>query len=99
MFIILISNRQSTFYRNCYQERNWLFKIRIEDLKKYVGVVTDVCGSDGDMNFCCNATHDKIRKYLNTSKVSFRIWKLAACEKTRRASHLVQHLPLYVTGL
>ena len=32
MFIILVLNRQSTVYSNCYQGRDWLFKIRIANL-------------------------------------------------------------------
>jgi hypothetical protein len=42
--IILILHTQSTFNCNCYQETDWLFKIRIVNMQKYVGAVVDVCG-------------------------------------------------------
>jgi hypothetical protein len=51
MFTILMLNSQSTFNCNCYQEPDWLFKIRIVNMQKYVGAVVDVCGSDADTNF------------------------------------------------
>jgi hypothetical protein len=51
MFTILVLNRQTTVYSNFYQERDWLFKIRIANLQKYGGPAKDVCGRDSDMNF------------------------------------------------
>ena len=48
MFTIRILNSQSTFNYNCYQELDWLFKIRIVNMQKYLGAVIDVCGSGGD---------------------------------------------------
>ena len=35
---ILILNSQSTFNCNCYQEPDWLFKIRIVNMQNYVGI-------------------------------------------------------------
>jgi hypothetical protein len=45
MFTILILNSQSTFNCSCYQEPDWLFKIRIVNMQNYVGAVVDACGS------------------------------------------------------
>ena len=56
MFTILILNSQSTFNCNCYQEPDWLFKIRIVNMQNYVGAVIDVCGSGRYTIFLCDST-------------------------------------------
>ena len=56
VFTILILNSQSTFNCNCYQESDWLFKIRIVNMQKYAGAVVDVCGCGSDTNFLCDST-------------------------------------------
>jgi hypothetical protein len=33
------------------QEPDWLFKIKIVSMQKYVGAIVDVCGSGGDTTF------------------------------------------------
>jgi hypothetical protein len=55
MFTIHV-NSQLTFNCNCYQEPDWLFKIRIVNMQKYVGAVVDVCGSGRYTNFLCDST-------------------------------------------
>ena len=44
------SNFKQPFNWNCYQEPDWLFKIRIVNMQKYVGAVVDLCGSGGDFH-------------------------------------------------
>jgi hypothetical protein len=64
MFTILILNKQSTFNCNCYQEPNWLFKIRIVNMQKYVGAVMDVCGSAAIQIFYAIPQFGKFRNNL-----------------------------------
>ena len=44
VFTILILNSQSTFNCKCYQESDWLFKIRIVNMQRYAGAVVTFVG-------------------------------------------------------